>query len=117
MNALLQKESRILRPAQLVGLGILGLTTFTGGSVSLMAMNLTLAYWAACCLIVVTGFSWDWNIGGLTLALAQPISRREIWREKLNETLWAFAIQTAAFTILAAFLLSRTGRRDHYSTS
>lgn len=102
MNARILKELHNLTPAAAAS-SVLLLLCAAAGSESRLPL-LTGAFWLGCCALATAPFARDWNLGGMTMLMAQPISRDTIWREKLRAAFWAVGGFTIAFFVIAGGL-------------
>ena len=111
MNARLTKESRNLRPAWISGLLIMSLFLLPQQEFTQIQL-LALCFWVGCCLVAVTPFARDWSLGGLSLMMAQPISRATVWEEKLRAAVRALIPITLVFAAINVILLNGLTSRE-----
>jgi hypothetical protein len=83
MKTRLIKEALSLLPAWLVGLALpLGLWLSRNSDREIVAL-LSISVWLGCALVGAYSFGHEYNHRTMALLLSQPISRRQIWYEKM----------------------------------
>jgi len=87
MSAIIRKEIRLLLPSFLIGVALSSATVFLkedpfGGFNVLVASFSTLSCSAIAVFMALNSFGSEISAGTFSILLAQPVSRRQIWRTK-----------------------------------
>lgn len=101
MNAILTKERRALRPAFAATIAgtVLTALLFNGSDASGIAIT---AYTIGVALLAASSFGNEFQTRTMLLMLMQPISREQMWREKMRELALELAV---SFAVLLLSLL------------
>ena len=80
MNPRITNEIRCLLPSVGVGIALLLCSQFAREEAFFDSLMIT--YWVSCSMVAVTSFGATFTHGMMNQLLAQPISRKTLWREK-----------------------------------